>query len=64
MNLLSILIINLCTLDSDPKCVEKLHVCVRDTFEINFFDELTEAQEAILPYQIKYCDIERQLSYE
>jgi hypothetical protein len=64
MNTLSILIMNFCLMKPDIKCVEQMHVCVRDVFEINFWDELTPDEESKLPLMIQYCDIERQLSYE
>lgn len=55
MNLLSVIIMNICMLSSDQKCVEKLHVCVRDNFNINFYDDLTWQQELVLPVQIEWC---------
>lgn len=41
----------------DIKCVEQMHVCMRDKFEINFFDDLTWQQELVLPAQIEWCDL-------
>lgn len=55
MSLLSTIILNICLLSTDPKCVERLHVCVRDNFSINFYDTLTWQQELVLPTQIKWC---------
>lgn len=42
-------------LTTTPNCVEQLHVCMRDTFQVNFFDELTIAQEYLLPKQLEWC---------
>lgn len=64
MPLLSEIIMSICMVTSDPTCIERLHVCVRDTFEINFFDTLSKDQEATLPYMVQYCEIERKLSEE
>lgn len=64
MPLLSELIIQICMLTADQKCVETLHVCMRDTFEINFYDTLTKEEEQFLPLQLKYCEAERILSKE
>lgn len=55
MNLLSILILELCLSSTRPNCVEVLHVCVRDKFQVNFFDKLTWQQELVLPVQIQWC---------
>lgn len=56
MTLLSVLIMNLCTIVQDGKCVEKMHVCMRENFNLNFYDELTWQQELVLPVQIKWCE--------
>lgn len=56
MNLLSILIMNLCLMKPDIKCVEQMHVCMRDNFQVQFFDTLTWQQELVLPAQIEWCD--------
>jgi len=64
MPILSQIIINICMLTADPKCSETLHVCVRDTFKINFFDTLTEKQEHALPFMVNYCEAERKLTNE
>lgn len=55
MNLISILIMNLCTYNTNPKCVEEMHVCIRDNFSINFYDDLTWQQRLVLPVQINFC---------
>ena len=55
MNLISQLIMQVCMLASSPDCVETLHVCMRDEFKINFFDELTWQEELVLPVQIEWC---------
>lgn len=57
MNLLSILIMNLCLMKPDIKCVEQMHVCMRDNFQVQFFDTLTWQQELVLPAQIEWCDL-------
>ena len=51
MNLISQLIMQA----SSPDCVETLHVCMRDEFKINFFDELAWQEELVLPVQIEWC---------
>ena len=56
MPLLSKLIMQLCIYSANPTCVEQIHICVRDVFQINFWDELTPEQEIKLPYQIEYCE--------
>jgi hypothetical protein len=55
MSILTSLIINICMLSTDPKCVETLFVCMRDNFEINFYDDLSWQQELVLPTQLKWC---------
>lgn len=57
MNLLSILIMNLCLMKPDIKCVEQIHICMRDNFQVQFFDTLTWQQEIVLPAQIEWCDL-------
>lgn len=64
MPLLSQLIMNICMMSADPNCVEKLHVCMRDTFEVNFWDELDRPAKAILPWQLVYCNTEQELEKE
>ena len=59
MNLLSILIMNICISTIDPKCVEKIHVCVRENFELNWFDDLTWQEELVLPVQINWCQAQK-----
>lgn len=59
MPLLSILIMNLCTLNQDAKCVETMHVCMRDNFSVNFYDDLTWQQELVLPVQVEWCEEEK-----
>ena len=60
MPLLSKLIMQICMYTASTTCVEDLHICVRDTFQINFWDELTPEQEIQLPYMLQYCEIERE----
>jgi len=61
MPLMSKMIMEICialgTLGTDmsPSCVEKMHVCMRDVFEVNFWDELDRPEKAILPFQLTYC---------
>ena len=64
MPLLSQLIINICMMSADPKCVETMHVCMRDTFNVNFWDELDRPAKAILPWQLVYCNTEQELDQE
>jgi hypothetical protein len=56
MNLLSQIIMQICMMQSSDKCVEKLHVCVRENFGVQWFDTLTWQQELVLPVQIKWCE--------
>jgi hypothetical protein len=55
MNLLSKLIFNLCMVTVDQNCVERLHVCMRDNFQVNFYDDLTWQRELVLPVQLQWC---------
>ena len=45
MPLISKLIMNLCLAYTSPTCVEELHVCMRDDFQVNFWDELSPEEE-------------------
>lgn len=56
MPLVSKLIMQLCMYSTNPTCIETIHVCMRDTFEINFWDTLSPEEEIRLPYQIEYCE--------
>lgn len=62
MPLISQLIMQICMLTASPTCVREMHVCMRDTFEVNFWDEFTTEEELRLPYQLQYCEIERELA--
>lgn len=56
MPLLSKLIMQICMANPGPTCVEDMHVCMRDVFAVNFWDELSPEEEIKLPYQIEYCE--------
>lgn len=61
MPLMSKLIIQICLTSPNPTCVVDLHVCMRDVFEVNFWDELDRPAKAILPWQLVYCNTEQEL---
>lgn len=64
MPLLSKLIMQICMANPGPTCVEEMHVCMRDTFAVNFWDELDRPAKAILPWQLVYCNTEQELEEE
>lgn len=47
-----------------PSCPEQMHVCMRDTFQINFWDELDQSKKDVLPLQLAYCRAEILLEQE
>ena len=57
MPLISKLIMNLCLAYTSPTCVEELHVCMRDDFQVNFWDELSPEEEKELPWKLRYCEV-------
>lgn len=56
MNLLSQIIMNVCMMQSSDKCVERLHVCVRENFGLEWFEELTWQEELVVPVYVEWCD--------
>lgn len=57
MPLISVLIMNICIATSNSKCIEEMHVCMRDYFSINFYDKTTWREELVMPVQIQWCRV-------
>lgn len=56
MPLISEIIMAICMASNVDKCVEKMHVCMRDNFQVNFYDQQSWQQELVLPVQIEWCE--------
>jgi predicted thioesterase len=56
MNLLSQLIMHTCMFYDSQTCVQDLHYCVRDNFQVEWFEELTKNEELLTPLMIQFCE--------
>lgn len=55
MNMLTVLIMRTCMYWDSETCIQDLHWCIRDNYNVQWFDEIRKQDEILLPKMIDYC---------